>query len=215
MSSLPIRTSRTKPAPRLPGAVKAISNGSCLPSSRRCQTKHDRPGAAGVALIRRRVDRPAAVSTSLLLVTTTGHVAGRRALLQGRDAGTSCGVQGPDAGVPSERSRSTDRLRSVQSSSPALTCIIGARRAWIVPMTSSGVDRLQVDARHRHIRTPELALDDRQRHPLPRELDGVRMARSQASRQTIVRRKPAHIPSCHVTSSKRRSEQHRPQTPRT
>ncbi len=48
--------SRTKPAPRLPGAVKIISNGLCLPSSRRCETRHDRPGAAGVALVGFRVE---------------------------------------------------------------------------------------------------------------------------------------------------------------
>jgi hypothetical protein len=49
---------------------------------------------------------------------------------------------------------------SVQSSRPALTCIIGARRAWIVPMISS-TSTLQVNARRGDVRMPQLTLDDR------------------------------------------------------
>ena len=41
------------------------------------------------------------------------------------------------AGAPAERSRSRDPVGSVQSSSPVLACIIGARPARIVPMISS------------------------------------------------------------------------------
>jgi hypothetical protein len=52
--------------------------------------------------------------------------------------------------------------------------MIGARRARIVPMISSIIDALQVDARRGDIRMSELRLDDGRRHALPRELDGVR-----------------------------------------
>jgi hypothetical protein len=43
----------------------------------------------------------------------------------------------PEAGAPCGAPALPFGWRSVQSSRPALTCIIGARRAWIVPMISS------------------------------------------------------------------------------
>ena len=77
----------------------------------------------------------------------------------------------------------------VQSSRPALTYIIGARRLRIVPMISSTIDPLQVDAGGRDVRMPELALDDRQWHPLAGELDSVRMPSADVARTW--RRTPA------------------------
>src|SRR2546423_12383416 len=60
-----------------------------------------------------------------------------------------------------------------------------------------GIDALQVHARRGHIRMPELALDDRQRHPLPREFDSVRMAelmRREPTAHTGRERVPAQLP---------------------
>ncbi len=59
-----MRTSRTKPAPRLPSAVRSVSSGSCLPWSRGCETIHDCSGAAGVARVRFRNDRQGTVGRS-------------------------------------------------------------------------------------------------------------------------------------------------------
>ncbi len=61
-----------------------------------------------------------------------------------------------------------------------------------------GIDALQVHARRGHIRMPEVTLDDRQRHPLPREFDSVRMAE-------LMRREPtaAHRPRARIGAAPR------------
>jgi hypothetical protein len=58
---------------------------------------------------------------------------------------------------------------------PALTCIIGARLAWIGLMIF-GVDPVEVHAGRRPIRMPELPLDDRSWHAFARQLDSVSVA---------------------------------------
>jgi hypothetical protein len=83
----------------------------------------------------RRVDRDPAVWPTLLLVRTRATRAKSELLLQSRVGGRV--RRGPAGGCVVQRSRPPASWPRSQNSRPALTCIIGARRAWIVPMISS------------------------------------------------------------------------------
>ena len=82
-----------------------------------------------------RFDRVAAVSTTLLSLSSTDH-AGEEGLAAAISRSGRVTVGRRAVAPRSAPARLFGWARS-QSSRPALTCIIGARRAWIVPMISS------------------------------------------------------------------------------
>jgi hypothetical protein len=81
-------------------------------------------------------DRVATASTSLLLLSSTDDAGEEGACCRNLERRLSPGGAGGRLRHVSAPARVCGSASS-QSSRPALTCIIGARRAWIVPMISS------------------------------------------------------------------------------
>ena len=87
-------------------------------------------------LLNRQAMRKCPTSRSArMLLSSTDHAGGEGLLPQSREAAES--GRGRRAVAPCGAPARLSGWARSQSSRPALTCIIGARRAWIVPMISS------------------------------------------------------------------------------